>query len=156
MTGSWAVLRYLPVRCGPLVVSAGNVRFEDVRFAYEPARPILRGLNFDVPAGRTVILEVSTGTIKLPDVRGKKIADALALIPSEFTKRTQQEKITSVPGRDQTVADESPQPGNAYPVSQQIVLTVYKYVKPKPTCTTPPPTPTTSPSPTSSSGLPAC
>ena len=35
----------------PLVVSAGNVRFEDVRFAYEPERSILKGLSFEVPAG---------------------------------------------------------------------------------------------------------
>src|SRR5689334_17152642 len=35
----------------PLVISAGTVRFEDVRFAYEPTRPILKGLSFEVPAG---------------------------------------------------------------------------------------------------------
>src|SRR6202166_5250172 len=38
----------------PLQVRAGTIRFEDVRFAYEPARPILKGLSFEVPAGRTV------------------------------------------------------------------------------------------------------
>ena len=40
----------------PLQVSAGSVRFEDVRFAYEPERPILKGLTFEVPAGKTVAI----------------------------------------------------------------------------------------------------
>src|ERR1700739_4439385 len=40
----------------PLVVTAGTVRFDDVRFAYEPERPILRGISFEVPAGKTVAI----------------------------------------------------------------------------------------------------
>jgi ATP-binding cassette, subfamily B, heavy metal transporter len=41
----------------PLAVSGGAVRFEDVRFSYEPRRPILKGVSFDVPAGtRTAIV----------------------------------------------------------------------------------------------------
>ena len=41
----------------PLAVSGGAVRFEDVRFRYEPQRPILKGISFDVPAGtRTAIV----------------------------------------------------------------------------------------------------
>src|SRR6476619_3116229 len=40
----------------PLVISAGIVRFEDVRFAYEPTRPILKGISFEVPAGKTVAI----------------------------------------------------------------------------------------------------
>src|SRR6202050_4894993 len=39
-----------------LVVRAGTVRFENVSFAYEPARPILRGLSFDVAAGHTIAI----------------------------------------------------------------------------------------------------
>jgi len=38
----------------PLNVTSGTVRFEDVRFAYEPERAILKGVSFDVPAGKTV------------------------------------------------------------------------------------------------------
>ncbi|MGA8412841.1 MAG: ABC transporter ATP-binding protein/permease, partial [Xanthobacteraceae bacterium] len=38
----------------PLVVSAGALRFENVSFAYEPARPILKNVSFEVPAGATV------------------------------------------------------------------------------------------------------
>ena len=35
---------------------AGTIRFENVPFAYEPERPILKGLSFEVPAGHTVAL----------------------------------------------------------------------------------------------------
>src|SRR5438045_6150114 len=38
----------------PLMVATGHVRFDDVRFAYDPERPILKGLSFEVPAGKTV------------------------------------------------------------------------------------------------------
>jgi ATP-binding cassette subfamily B protein len=48
----------------PLVVSAGTIRFEDVRFAYEPARPILKGISFEVPAGRTVAIVGPSGAGK--------------------------------------------------------------------------------------------
>jgi ATP-binding cassette subfamily B protein len=48
----------------PLVVSAGAIRFEDVRFAYEPARPILKGISFEVPAGRTVAIVGPSGAGK--------------------------------------------------------------------------------------------
>jgi ATP-binding cassette subfamily B protein len=34
-----------------LIVGSGHVRFEDVRFGYEPEREILRGIDIDVPAG---------------------------------------------------------------------------------------------------------
>src|SRR5690242_1296728 len=48
----------------PLVVSSGNVRFDDVRFAYDPERPILKGLSFDVPAGKTVAIVGPSGAGK--------------------------------------------------------------------------------------------
>jgi ATP-binding cassette, subfamily B, heavy metal transporter len=48
----------------PLVVSSGTIRFEDVRFAYEPTRPILKGLTFEVPAGRTVAIVGPSGAGK--------------------------------------------------------------------------------------------
>ena len=48
----------------PLVVSAGNLRFEDVHFAYEPERPILKGLSFEVPAGKTVAIVGPSGAGK--------------------------------------------------------------------------------------------
>src|SRR6267142_115906 len=48
----------------PLVVSSGNVRFDDVRFAYDPERQILKGLSFEVPAGRTVAIVGPSGAGK--------------------------------------------------------------------------------------------
>jgi ATP-binding cassette subfamily B protein len=48
----------------PLVVTQGAIRFEDVRFAYEPARPILKGLSFEVPPGRTVAIVGPSGAGK--------------------------------------------------------------------------------------------
>jgi ABC-type transport system involved in Fe-S cluster assembly fused permease/ATPase subunit len=48
----------------PLVVTSGNVRFEDVRFAYEPDRAILKGLSFEVPAGKTVAIVGPSGAGK--------------------------------------------------------------------------------------------
>jgi len=48
----------------PLTVSAGAVRFENVCFAYEPARPILKGISFEVPAGRTVAIVGPSGAGK--------------------------------------------------------------------------------------------
>ena len=41
-----------------------DVRFEDVHFAYEPARPILRGISFEVPAGKTVAVVGPSGAGK--------------------------------------------------------------------------------------------
>jgi ABC-type transport system involved in Fe-S cluster assembly fused permease/ATPase subunit len=48
----------------PLVVTSGNVRFENVQFAYEPDRPILKGLTFEVPAGKTVAIVGPSGAGK--------------------------------------------------------------------------------------------
>jgi ATP-binding cassette, subfamily B, heavy metal transporter len=48
----------------PLAVTAGRVRFEDVRFSYDVERPILKGLSFDVPAGKTVAIVGPSGAGK--------------------------------------------------------------------------------------------
>ena len=48
----------------PLKVTAGNMRFENVSFAYDPARPILKGITFDVPAGKTVAVVGPSGAGK--------------------------------------------------------------------------------------------
>ena len=40
------------------------VRFDDVHFAYDPARPILRGVSFEIPAGRTVAVVGPSGSGK--------------------------------------------------------------------------------------------
>ncbi|WP_042421755.1 ABCB family ABC transporter ATP-binding protein/permease [Comamonas granuli] len=41
-----------------------SVRFEDVHFAYDPARPILQGVSFEIPAGRTVAVVGPSGAGK--------------------------------------------------------------------------------------------
>jgi ATP-binding cassette subfamily B protein len=48
----------------PLKVESGSIRFDDVSFAYEPARPILKGLSFVVPAGKTVAIVGPSGAGK--------------------------------------------------------------------------------------------
>lgn len=48
----------------PLHVSAGVVRFDNVQFAYDPERPILKGLSFEVPAGKTVAIVGPSGAGK--------------------------------------------------------------------------------------------
>jgi ATP-binding cassette subfamily B protein len=48
----------------PLIVSSGNVRFDNVQFAYDPERPILKGLSFEVPAGKTVAIVGPSGAGK--------------------------------------------------------------------------------------------
>ncbi len=41
-----------------------EVRFEEVRFAYDPERPILQGVSFSVPAGKTVAVVGASGAGK--------------------------------------------------------------------------------------------
>jgi ABC-type transport system involved in Fe-S cluster assembly fused permease/ATPase subunit len=48
----------------PLIVTSGNVRFDNVYFAYEPDRPILKGLSFEVPAGKTFAIVGPSGAGK--------------------------------------------------------------------------------------------
>ncbi len=47
-----------------LQVSGGSVRFDDVRFAYDPARPILHGVSFEIPAGKKVAVVGPSGSGK--------------------------------------------------------------------------------------------
>jgi ATP-binding cassette subfamily B protein len=48
----------------PLQVSEGKVRFEDVHFSYVPERSILRGISFEVPAGKTIAIVGPSGAGK--------------------------------------------------------------------------------------------
>ena len=48
----------------PLKVDGGAVAFEDVHFGYDDRRPILKGVSFEVPPGKTVAIVGPTGAGK--------------------------------------------------------------------------------------------
>jgi ABC-type multidrug transport system fused ATPase/permease subunit len=48
----------------PMPAGHGAVRFEGVRFGYDPARPILNGIDLELPAGDTLALIGATGSGK--------------------------------------------------------------------------------------------
>ena len=69
-------------RATPLIVTSGKVRFDDVRFSYDPERAILKGLSFEMPAGKTVAIVGPSGAgkstisrllFRLYDVSGGRI-----------------------------------------------------------------------------------
>lgn len=47
-----------------LGIERGAIAFHDVHFAYDPARPILKGISFEVPAGKTVAVVGPSGAGK--------------------------------------------------------------------------------------------
>jgi ATP-binding cassette subfamily B protein len=48
----------------PLIVSEGRVKFDNVRFGYESGRPILKGVSFLVPGGKTLAIVGPSGAGK--------------------------------------------------------------------------------------------
>jgi ABC-type transport system involved in Fe-S cluster assembly fused permease/ATPase subunit len=91
----------------PLTVKHGTIRFENVSFAYEPDRQILKGVSFEVPAGHRVAVvgpsgagkstisrllfrfyEVSGGRISIDgvdirDVTQKSLRSAIGMVPQD-------------------------------------------------------------------------
>ncbi len=52
------------INAPPLNIVDGAIRFENVDFRYDPDRPILNGVSFDVPAGKTVAIVGPSGAGK--------------------------------------------------------------------------------------------
>ena len=52
----------------PLAVGNGEIRFDNVVFAYDPDRIILKGVTFRVPAGKTVAVVGPTGRRQIDDL----------------------------------------------------------------------------------------
>ncbi len=48
----------------PLTVAGGHLRFDNVRFRYDPGREILKGISFDVPPGQTLAIVGPSGAGK--------------------------------------------------------------------------------------------
>ncbi|MFM2444591.1 MAG: hypothetical protein RJB09_1777, partial [Pseudomonadota bacterium] len=91
----------------PLAIEQGAIRFDNVHFAYDPARPILKGVSFEVPAGHTVAVvgpsgagkstisrllyrfyEPQSGSItidgqKLGDVTQESLRGAIGMVPQD-------------------------------------------------------------------------
>ena len=48
----------------PLAIESASIKFEDVRFGYDRERPILKGVSFEVPAGRSIAIVGPSGAGK--------------------------------------------------------------------------------------------
>jgi ATP-binding cassette subfamily B protein len=86
----------------PLQVTNGNVRFENVVFAYEPDRRILKGVSFDVPAGKTVAVVGPSGagksTISRLLFRFYDLSGGRILIDSQDIARVTQKSLRKAIG----------------------------------------------------------
>ena len=91
----------------PLAVTGPVIRFDNVTFHYDPDRPILKGVSFEVPAGKTVAIVGPTGAGKstisrllyrfydvtggsitidgqdLRDVTQKSLREAIGMVPQD-------------------------------------------------------------------------
>jgi ABC-type transport system involved in Fe-S cluster assembly fused permease/ATPase subunit len=86
----------------PLVVSRGTVRFENVRFSYDPAREILKGITFDVPANATVAIVGPSGagksTVSRLLFRFYDVSEGRILIDGQDIRDVQQDSLRSAIG----------------------------------------------------------
>jgi ATP-binding cassette, subfamily B, heavy metal transporter len=86
----------------PLVVSGGEIRFEDVIFSYDPERIVLKGISFTVPAGKTVAIVGPSGagksTISRILYRFYDIKSGRVTIDGQDIRDVTQESLRSVIG----------------------------------------------------------
>ncbi|MER8465044.1 ABC transporter ATP-binding protein/permease [Mesorhizobium sp. M1396] len=86
----------------PLTVSAGKVEFRDVHFSYDPNRKILKGISFEVPAGKTVAIVGPSGagksTISRLLFRFYDVQDGEVLIDGQDIRDVTQESLRGAIG----------------------------------------------------------
>ncbi|PBB93349.1 metal ABC transporter permease [Mesorhizobium sp. WSM3864] len=86
----------------PLKVSAGKVEFRDVHFSYDSNRKILKGVSFEVPAGKTVAIVGPSGagksTISRLLFRFYDVQRGQVLIDGQDIRDVTQESLRAVLG----------------------------------------------------------
>ncbi len=102
-----------------LKIERGAIAFKNVQFAYDPARPILKGISFEVPAGKTVAVvgpsgagkstlsrllyrfyDVQEGSITIDgqdvrDVTQKSLRSVIGMVPQDTVSSTIRSPTTS-------------------------------------------------------------
>lgn len=85
-----------------LRVDGAKLRFDNVVFAYDPARPILQGVSFDVPAGKTVAIVGPSGagksTLSRLLFRFYDVQSGAVLIDGQDVRDVTQESLRQVIG----------------------------------------------------------
>ncbi|MCO5063010.1 MAG: ABC transporter ATP-binding protein/permease [Rhizobiaceae bacterium] len=85
-----------------LAIGEGRVEFRDVHFAYDASRPILKGISFTVPAGKTVAIVGPSGagksTISRLLYRFYDIQQGAILVDGQDVRDVTQESLRAVIG----------------------------------------------------------